>query len=708
MHLFSNEIKGIYFLPKDNIVEEVLIPSFKHSGHVNCMMGYFTSEVLRALAPGLATFLNDQHGQLKLIISPFLKSEDKSAIEEGLEAKEKIINKYFDNFFLTEDEIEKHTLKCLSHLIYYDRLQIKISLMKDALFHPKVWLFYDKENLLAVHGSSNMTLTGIQKNYEQISVAKSWHDDYQNETAKALEKQFNNLWDNKEKICNVVNISKAIKEKLLQSYLSNIPPTENEFLALNSKYKNNVSDSSSEEQYHIADKKSFNIPSWLNYTKPPFEHQGRAVESWCNSGFNGILEMATGSGKTITAMICAYNLYERYKNLLVVISAPYIPLIDQWCEEVKIFGIEPVNISNYKNTDARSKKIHKIQKNLAFGLSDIEVIIGTHNFLCDETNKNILSKYKGNKLLIADEVHNLGREQFINSLPNFFDYKLGLSATPVRQYDEEGTKELFDFFGGIVFQFPLKEAIGNCLVEYDYHVHTVQLNKNEMEEWYELTDKIKKIFAYNDDKDNLKHDESLQKLLVRRRKILETAENKIETLSNVIDEEDLSNFNHVLIYATDKDPKQLEMVNKLLKDKNIMFHQLTSEETKDKDKTKHVIENFQQGHLKVLTAKRVLDEGINIPEIKNAYILASTTIERQWIQRRGRLLRKCESIKKDKSIIHDFITLPPNLNSLDKEAKNIIESELARVEEFAMLSKNVGKKDSSLCIIKELVNLLYK
>ena len=704
----KNDIKSIYFLPKDNIVEEVLIPSFKNSDHVNCMMGFFTSEVLRALAPGLATFLNYQNGQLKLIISPFLTPEDRNAIEEGLEAKEKVINKYFDNFFLTEDEIEKHTLKCLSHLIYHDRLQIKIALMKDALFHPKVWLFYDEDNLLAVHGSSNMTLTGIQRNYEQISVAKSWHDDYQNETARALENQFNNLWDNEEQICNVVNISQAIKEKLLKNYYSNIPPTENEFLALNSRYKNNIFDASPKNQDYISDKKFFNIPSWLNYKTFPFEHQGRAVESWCNSGFNGILEMATGSGKTITAMICAYKLYERCKNLLVVISVPYIPLIDQWCEEVKIFGIEPVNISDYKDKKERSKQIQNIQKKLTFGLSDIEVIICTHNFLCDETNKNMLSKYKGKKLLIADEVHNLGREQFVNSPPSFFDYKLGLSATPIRQYDEEGTKELFDFFGGIVFQFPLKEAIGKCLVEYDYYVHTVQLNKDEMEEWYELTDKIKKIFAYNYGKDNLKHNETLQKLLVRRRKILETAENKIYMLSNLIDKEDLSNFSHVLIYATDKDPKQLEMVNNLLKDKNIMFHQLTSEETRDKDKTKNIIENFKEGYIKVLTAKRVLDEGINIPEIKKAYILASTTVERQWIQRRGRLLRKCDAIKKDKSIIHDFVTLPPNLNSLDKEAKYIIESELSRVKEFAMLSQNVGKKDSALNIIKELVNLLYK
>ena len=320
-------------------------------------------------------------------------------------------------------------------------------------------------------------------------------------------------------------------------------------------------------------------------------------------------------------------------------------------------------------------------------------------------SKRKFKKFDCATLLIADEAHNLGAEGFITDPPSFFNYRLGLSATPVRQYDEEGTEALFSFFGPVVFRFTLKEAIGLCLVEYDYYVHPVELTQAEMDEWYDLTEKIKANMWRQ--KQGGKPDDYLTILFRDRRVLLETAENKIAALEDALKHEGIGSLRHTLIYASDKAPQQLEAVNSLLKSHGVLFHQLTYEETADRDETARIIQSFQEGTLRILTAKRVLDEGVNIPQIEKAFILASTTVERQWVQRRGRLLRACHEIGKTHSEVHDFIALPPDMNKVDDEARGLIRSELSRVQEFARLARNAGRADGPLDIIDKLVNAAF-
>ena len=281
---------------------------------------------------------------------------------------------------------------------------------------------------------------------------------------------------------------------------------------------------------------------------------------------------------------------------------------------------------------------------------------------------------------------------------------MGLSATPIRQYDEQGTEIVFSFFGPAVFQFTLEEAIGRCLVEYDYYVHPVELTQDEMDKWYELTEKIK-ANAWRSE--HQEPDEYLTKLLRDRRTILETAENKIAALETVLRHEGFRTLRHTLIYASDKAPQQLDAVNALLKAQGVLFHQLTYEETANREKTARIIRSFQEGKLRVLTAKRVLDEGVNIPQIEKAFILASTTVERQWVQRRGRLLRTCSETGKTHSEIHDFVALPPDMDYIDGEARTLIRSELLRVQEFANLARNAGRDDGPLNVIDNLVKAIY-
>ena len=136
-------------------------------------------------------------------------------------------------------------------------------------------------------------------------------------------------------------------------------------------------------------------------------------------------------------------------------------------------------------------------------------------------------------------------------------------------------------------------------------VHPVYLTNTEMDEWFDLTGKIKQN-AWRSEAN--KPNEYLSKLLRDRRALLETASGKISALTMLLDDEDTGNLRHTLVYTSDKGPKQLDQVNRLLSDRSILFHQLTAEETANRGKTKRIIESFQDGEIQVLTAKRVLDE----------------------------------------------------------------------------------------------------
>ena len=700
------DIRPLYILPKDPVTEDVLIPCFQSATHVDCMMGFFSSEILVSIAPGLATFINCSDESLRLIISPLLRTEDREAIEQGIASVEDIVSATLEDFVVTENAIAQHTLKCLSWLLRHERVEIKIAMMKDALFHPKVWLFREDDDVIAAHGSSNMTYAGIQKNIEQISISKSWEEYTQHYTTERLCEQFREFWADENEACTIVSMPQEIKENLLKTYNLDIPPTEDDFHMLYKQATDAIEESPATYDFGKSSRPPFTIPSELRFENGPFEHQGRAIKAWCEADHQGILEMATGSGKTIAAMICAHRLYEVEKPLLIVVAAPYIPLIQQWCDEISPFGLKAVNLTEAKGAKKRAIELNKLKKRIQFGITDIEIVIVSHRTLCNSEFKDELKKFDCKTLLIADEVHNLGSEGFITDPPDFFDYRLGLSATPIRQYDEEGTEQLFAFFGPIVFQFTLEEAIGRCLVEYEYYVHPVELTEGEMDEWYAFTEKIGKNAWRQEDRDA--DDEYLMKLLRERRALLENAENKIAVLEDVLTQrEDFNKLRHTLIYTSDKAPQQLTDVNALLNRHGVLFHQLTYEETGDREKTAQIIQSFQEGTLRVLTAKRVLDEGVNIPEIEKAFILASTTVERQWVQRRGRLLRTCNRTGKTHSEIHDFIALPPDLDNIDTRARALIESELKRIQAFANLSKNFGRPDGPLRHIDQLVKTLY-
>lgn len=681
--------RSIYILPRDNVAAEVISPAIAVSDKVSIMMGFFSSASFAEIAPGLASFLRNTDQTLKLIVSPFINEQDQAALRDGAQNAQTLSNAFFEELLPNASELASHTLSCLAWLIANGRLELKIAVMRDALFHPKVWLFESGADFAVLHGSANMTGHGLAKNREQLSLACSWKSSEGAETCVALASEFEMLWSGGDEDCVTVPISDALRDKIVREFKGEKQPTEEDFSRL-WRRAHGLSD----KQIDIDDlmsaegDRSFQIPDWLEFRTGDYAHQGKAIDAWAAQHHRGILEMCTGAGKTLTALAGAKLLHDEVGPLLIVVAAPYNVLVSQWCNEISLFGLRPVNMSEAGGRSGRSRELSAARRRLRKGISDSEAVVVSNDTLCTPEFQAQLERFLGPKLLIADECHNLGAANFIANPPEFFDYRLGLSATPVRQYDDEGTDQLFSFFGDPCFSYTLEEAIGTCLTPYDYHVTFVELNADEMAEWREISDKIAQL-AWKVEAGQ--KDEYLDSLFLKRRRILETAESKLEALNALLKDIGPRNLKYTLIYATDKDPEQLQEVNDLLNSYGVFFHQLTADETANPTKSRAILDRFQSGDLQVLTAKRVLDEGVNVPQIMRAYILASTTVRRQWVQRRGRLLRTCKALGKEAAVIHDLVALPPGTESgklIDKDAKKIVNSELDRVWEFARLSRN--------------------
>lgn len=704
--------KSVYFIPRDDIVSDILVPALIESDQYDCMVGFFNSASLSEMAEGIAALSAKDNAKVRFLISPYLSEQDQAAIERGLiEPTELIENELFnvlEENTITANSLKKHTLQCLAYLINTNKVNFKICIVKGGLFHPKVKIFSDGQNKMAVYGSSNATQSGLRYNYEQLNVARCWASDEQAEIIKSFKKEFDSLWFGKQTNIKTYDIPKAIEKHIIKNHFPDHLPTIEDFWKaydIDKKMHKKMSISENAKNYT----QDFIIPVWIDYQTGDFSHQGKAIELWEENGRRGILEMATGAGKTITSLIAANRLYQDVEKLLIIVSAPYLPLIGQWKNEVKKFGVEPILPGDEYSRNKKFASIKKVIRRLNIGISDVECLVVTHDLLKDETFIDILDKLNCDSLLVADEVHNLGTSSFLDNTPEIIPYRIGLSATPIRQYDEEGTDRLQDYFGPIVFRFDLKDAIGKCLVPYDYHVHLVRLTQEEVEKWVEISDSLKG-YSWAFEEYGLKDlPDNVSRLIRERRLILEQPRNKLSVFKDVFRQEKLNTLRHTLIYASDKGREQLTNINNFLIDElGLKVHQITAEETKDGELVDDIFDKFQKGKgFQALTAMRVLDEGVNIPEISKAYILASTTVERQWIQRRGRVLRKSSKIDKKKAVIHDFIVAPPeSIDHLGRisEFSKIIEAEVKRIMAFAELSLNAAKRDGPLSVIRPLID----
>jgi len=656
MTLNELKIKSSYDSDEDNILRDFYIPSLKNSCLYKRIASYYSSSSLAVASEGIVGFLQNE-GKMQLLINVALSEEDFKAIEEGIKNPEKVISEMvIKDLSNLKKEIEINHLKVLSWLIATKRIEIKVAILKEnsrGIFHQKVGLLFDEVgNKIAFSGSENETASGFIYNIEEFKVFRSWIKE-ERKYLEEDEKKFSKFWEGEGKRIQTINLPEAIERELLKI----APKTKEDLQKLVKKIN---------EFEYIEDKKKLR------------DYQKKAIDLWMKNDKKGILEMATGSGKTFTSISIIKKIIEIKKPLLVVIACPFQHLVTQWGKELESQGLSYLLAFGNREswTDKLADRIH----NLKNGYQDSLIIITTYNTSCKENFIDLIEDYTGESFYIGDEVHSVGAESRREGLLKKYNMRLGLSATPSRWMDDEGTEIIEEYFGKTIFEFSLNEAIENgFLTSYKYFPHIAYLSEEEMQEYESFTPKMARLMN-GDKKENW---ERLSLLLIKRQKIITNASSKIDVLRDILDKEE--DIKKTLIYCSDK---QIDLVQKYLQEKNIVFHRFTSKE--DNKKRENILSNFDNGTYDVLLAIKCLDEGVDVPSTKKAIIMASSGNPREYIQRRGRILRKHPS--KSYSIIHDIIILPPKSYFYKYESsdmdKKMLKKELKRYIEFSKFSMN--------------------
>lgn len=438
------------------------------------------------------------------------------------------------------------------------------------------------------------------------------------------------------------------------------------------------------------------------------QYQRVAVANWFANQGRGTLKMATGSGKTITALAIATELYNKINLQVLLVICPYCHLVNQWARESEKFGLKPILAFD----SARSW-----QNKLAAGLYEVRsgdraflTIITTNATLMGDSLRSQLRYFPEKTLIIGDEVHNLGAPRLGESLPRNIGLRLALSATPERHFDEQGTEAILDYFGPVLQpELTLADAIRQkALVHYLYYPILVELTESETRKYSRLTQKIGWAL-WGDEK--VEENDALTTLLMQRARLIGAAANKLIALRELmIHRLDTA---HTLFYCGDgsieggarrSNNRQLTETAKLL-GSELGYRVNTYTAATPLAERERLRQQFESGELQGLVAIRCLDEGVDIPAIRNAVILASSSNPRQFIQRRGRILRPHPG--KERATLFDMIVLPPDLGRETLEVeRNLLRKELKRFLEFADLADNAGEARVKMLQLQRRYGLL--
>ena len=628
----------------EETISDIINPLLEHTKVYKRSVGFFSSSAFNFISEGINK-LASNGGKIYLVTSPELSQEDVDAINNGYERKQMYKEKFLSEFEKSTITLDDEKLKLLSDLIVEDILEIKIVKKKNCgMYHDKLAILTDFDgNSVVFQGSNNESANGYDGNYEKVRVYKSWFDfegRIEDET-----REFESIWNDNNGYLDVYEFPDAVKKAIIK----------------------------------IREDREKNPKPVSDTPKEPFElrkYQEEARDAWVNNGFNGFFVMATGTGKTITSL---YSIRELLKDneIFTVIAVPYKHLVNQWYEDaIKILPNCMIlkAYSEISNWDANA--INSIYYNKFNEKKNVIIITTIKSFSLEKFDK-VVSLVKTKKLLVVDEAHN-----FINKIdePKYnYDYKLGLSATPVFGTDSEKTNRLLNFFGGRVYNLPIEDAIGKFLVNYEYHPIFVNSTSEEEENFKLITSKMRGCF---DKSGALKDKDKLVLYHKARLRIISMASEKIDGLSSYINE--VNKLDHFIIYCSDgkmyddygEELKHIKYVLNLMNNMGFKPSKFTADENMSERMS--LINNFNKGYISSLVAIRCLDEGINIPSIESALILSSNDNYREFVQRRGRILRKFG----DKKIAHiyDVIVLP----SLD--CPNMAEIEFRRYYEYAKLS----------------------
>ena len=724
MSLQDHIIKSEYRSLIDNVVQDFYIPLLNEAVFYRRAVGFFSSSSLVEISKGIAS-LAKRGGKIQIVASPYLSDDDVEAIRKGYEDRDKIIEKALLNQLSDEtlDYYSMERLNLLATLIAEGILDIRIAYTEDhkgiGMYHEKMGVITDAEgNSVAFSGSMNESSTAMSINYETIDVFRSWGDTFEANQERLKENAFVSIWNNTEPNIQVLEFP-SISQAMIEKYR-----------------KKPVDYDVDQKQFTAPShqgKKKGNIPTSIGARIPPdvtlHDYQKEAIASWVGENYRGIFDMATGTGKTYTGLGAVSKLCEDLKDdLAVVIVCPYQHLVEQWVEDIVRFNIKPIiGYSSSSQKDWKKRLAQAVRDQKLRADKKFFCFICTNATFTNPYVQEQIGKIKSPVLLLVDEAHNFGAKSLSQLLDDRFEYRLALSATLERHRDEEGTAALYNFFGKKCIVYSLERAIKeDKLTPYKYHPVLVYLNEEELGHYEQISYELSK-HVIKGKNGRIKLDSYGEILAIKRSSIVAGAINKIDRLLDVITPYKDDHF--LLVYCgathiasptsdrTDTDEseiKQIEAVTRLLGNSlGMKVSKFTAEE--DIEERNSIKQHFKDGDdLQAIVAIKCLDEGVNIPGIKTAFILASTTNPKEYIQRRGRVLRKSPGTGKEYAEIYDFVTLPRPLDEVSgltedqmKRDLSLVKNELSRVLEFGRLSMNSMEATQIIWEICDCYHLPY-
>lgn len=675
-------IKNEYRSFNDDIIRDFYTPILKESVLYQRAVGFFSSSALVMLTKGIDGLI-ENGGKIEIVASPRLSKQDVDEISRGYE-----LRKVIEQALLRELDAlpaEYEMLSYVASLIATGRLDIKIAFLSShneiAMYHEKMGLMTDADgNVIAFSGSMNESENAFSMNYEAFDVFCSWTEEQERVMKKQL--AFQAIWEDYEPGIQTIEFPEVVRRKIY-SY--------------NQELAGKYSTAAEQEVSNTHPKSAMYLPAHFHARS----YQKDAVTEWKNHGYCGIFDMATGTGKTLTALCGLWKLFtDNQERLAIIITCPYQHLVDQWVEDIETFGICP--IIGYSSSPQKNwrKNLEQSVRSFRLGVLDFFCFITTNASFVTKRIQEQIGFLGPDTVYVVDEAHNMGAEYYRRYLPKNIGYRLALSATIDRYQDETGTAALSDYFGEKCITYSLKEAIrSGMLTRYYYYPVLTYLERDELDDYLIITAQIAQTVKKK--KGKMIFSEYSKQLLMKRSRIVAGAKGKIPELKRQMMPH--INEKHLLIYcgsATVKEneddefgKRQIDLVSEMLGDElGMRVGRFTSRE--DARERVQIRDAFSNGDmLQALVAIKCLDEGVNIPNIHTAFILASSTNPKEYIQRRGRVLRKAPG--KDYAVIYDFVTLPFPIDEIEMQSeavilatKGLIKRELIRMLDFAELAEN--------------------
>lgn len=708
MNFKDLNIKPCYESGVDDIIEDYYVPVLGVSIQYDRIAGFFSSTSLAVAARGVADFITNG-GKMRLITSPRLNGEDIEIVKKIVENDTALnVSDFGIDLNNLEDEFEKNHVKALGWMLATGLLEMKLAIVfnedgticdnetitEKGLFHQKVGVLTDADgNEMSFSGSINETASAWVNNDEEFKVFKAWTDSY--DYFIRDKKRFDEIWNGRRRNIKLYNLPKAVCDNLIH-------------------YSKDFDRESISLTQYRKKKKSSNSPK--NNQISLFDYQEKAIRKWKDNSYQLLFEMATGTGKTRTAIAGISMIKNMASKSVTIVSTPQNTLSKQWKEELEKFDLGFDASVIIDGTVTRwNALLSKLLLDNAVGLANHIVIFTTHATASSEkfiatitSDLSITSK----SIFVGDEVHWLGARKYSRALLPQYEYRIGLSATPSRWFDDDGTLFLSNYFGNDNFIFSIHDALTKTnpltgkhfLVNYYYYISSVSLNEIETSEYRKVSQQL--LWIQSKIKTEKEAQERYDRLLEKRANIIKNAEAKYAELERILDVLDTKGeLSNLIIFVS---PEQIERVMQILFDRNIMFHKLTESEGTRKEKKygglserEHIIKSFKANQYKALLAIKCLDEGIDIPTASIGILMASSTNPREYVQRIGRIIRQSEG----KTFASLFDICVGKISGLEEEELEL--EKKIRKKESIRLSDIAENSINSADALKVIMNLNY-